>query len=187
MISPTWPWLRRGVGFGGTETKTCLMFTLLSSPSLAIILLVVEKLYKTWRVCKRTFLNNGQQKPDVNVSLPTFPMGVSPLFFWAVISAYVKSQKVLLPFLLPLQTGNLTVLTQHKRTFRRGISLACCTSKCSSLTCCLTRGGTGLQQAMMPWGSLRKTREKQNKRTKFNRHWTKNKGWFLNLKWNPLT
>lgn len=68
----------------------------------------------------------------------------------------------------PLQTGVLTVPNPHKRTFRRGISLACCTSKCSSLTCCLTSGGTGLQQAMMPWGSLRKTKEKRNKRTKLN-------------------
>lgn len=44
-------------------------------------------------------------------------------------------------------------------TFRRGISLACCTSKWSSLTCCLTSGGTGLQQAMMPWGSLGRSRQ----------------------------
>lgn len=44
-------------------------------------------------------------------------------------------------------------------TLRRGISLACCTSKWSSLTCCLTSGGTGLQQATMPWGSLRRDKE----------------------------
>lgn len=39
-------------------------------------------------------------------------------------------------------------------TLSRGISRACWIKRCISLICCRTRGGTGLQQAMMPCGSL---------------------------------
>lgn len=47
-------------------------------------------------------------------------------------------------------------VTRAAPTLRRGISRACWTRRCNSLICWRTRGGTGLQQAMIPWGSLKR-------------------------------
>lgn len=57
---------------------------------------------QTWGMFVHLLANNRQQKPDVNVSWRTFPIGVSPLFFWAAISAYVQNcRKLLLSFCPP--------------------------------------------------------------------------------------
>lgn len=50
----------------------------------------------------------------------------------------------------------VSCVVQATPTLRRGISRACWMRRCNSLICWRTSGGTGLQQAMMPWGSLKR-------------------------------